>query len=161
MYFNNNKNNNFYLLKKSLHKVPNPKLLGFEFITQNNACHCVFDKVTYVSLSMQSKYNSPFVQIRQHSDFLFITTRGCSNGLLRSNRFVFFKNKKTPIKDKYFSTFHNVSQVERSEFFETNNFWNLSFDKGRIKILVSWFLKTYGQKKTIQLVENLKNIGFE
>jgi hypothetical protein len=41
------------------------------------------------------------------------------------------------------------------------HFFNLSFDKGRIKTLVSWFLKTYGQKKTIQLVENLKNIGFE
>ena len=45
--------------------------------------------------------------------------------------------------------------------FENGNFWNLSFDKGRIKTLVSWFLKNYGQKKTIQLVENLKNTGFE
>jgi hypothetical protein len=40
-------------------------------------------------------------------------------------------------------------------------FLNLSFDKGRIKTLVSWFLKTYGQKKTIKLVENLKDIGFK
>jgi hypothetical protein len=55
----------------------------------------------------------------------------------------------------------NTISLKTNNQFEQENFWNLSFDKGRIKTLVSWFLKTYGQKKTIQLVENLKNIGFE
>nr|YP_009238019.1 RNA polymerase beta subunit [Neochloris aquatica]AMO00828.1 RNA polymerase beta subunit [Neochloris aquatica] len=38
--------------------------------------------------------------------------------------------------------------------------WNNSFDKNRLKTFVSWFLKTYGEKKTIQLLEELKNLGF-
>jgi DNA-directed RNA polymerase subunit beta' len=40
-------------------------------------------------------------------------------------------------------------------------FYNYTFDKGRLKTLVSWSLKTYGEYKTINLLENLKKIGFE
>nr|YP_009238149.1 RNA polymerase beta subunit [Chromochloris zofingiensis]AMO01027.1 RNA polymerase beta subunit [Chromochloris zofingiensis] len=39
-------------------------------------------------------------------------------------------------------------------------FWNFSFDKGRLKSFVSWFLKNYGEKKTIELLEQLKDLGF-
>jgi len=39
-------------------------------------------------------------------------------------------------------------------------FWNSSFDKTRLKTFVSWFLKTYGEKKTIELLEQLKILGF-
>ncbi len=39
-------------------------------------------------------------------------------------------------------------------------FWNSTFDKGRLKSFVSWFLKTYGEKKTIELLEQFKNLGF-
>ena len=44
-----------------------------------------------------------------------------------------------------------------------NNFtlYNYTFDKGRLKSLVSWSLKTYGEAKTIHLLENLKKTGFE
>nr|YP_009491854.1 RNA polymerase beta subunit [Lacunastrum gracillimum]AWI68013.1 RNA polymerase beta subunit [Lacunastrum gracillimum] len=41
-----------------------------------------------------------------------------------------------------------------------NIFWNCSFDKGRLKSFVSWFLNTYGEYKTIELLEQLKNLGF-
>ena len=40
-------------------------------------------------------------------------------------------------------------------------FWNQTFDKGRLKNFVLWFLKKYGEYKTILLVEELKNIGFQ
>lgn len=40
-------------------------------------------------------------------------------------------------------------------------FWNQNFDKGRIKSFVSWFLDEYGEYKTVEFVEKLKNIGFE
>jgi len=40
-------------------------------------------------------------------------------------------------------------------------FFNQCFDKGRLKNFVLWFLKNYGQNKTVKLVEQLKNIGFE
>jgi hypothetical protein len=39
-------------------------------------------------------------------------------------------------------------------------FWNFSLDKGRLKSFVSWFLKNYGEKKTIGLLEQLKHLGF-
>lgn len=39
-------------------------------------------------------------------------------------------------------------------------FFNSCFDKSQIKNLVSWFLKTYGEKQTIDLLESLKYLGF-
>jgi hypothetical protein len=39
-------------------------------------------------------------------------------------------------------------------------FLNFSFDKGRLKAVVSWFLEKYGQYKTIQFLEKLKEFGF-
>ncbi len=39
-------------------------------------------------------------------------------------------------------------------------FFNGCFDKSRIKSLISWSLQNCGEKLTIDLVENLKNIGF-
>ena len=39
-------------------------------------------------------------------------------------------------------------------------FWNITLDKGRVKSFVSWFLENYGEKKTLQLLEELKNLGF-
>nr|YP_009364138.1 RNA polymerase beta subunit [Hydrodictyon reticulatum]AQU64497.1 RNA polymerase beta subunit [Hydrodictyon reticulatum] len=41
-----------------------------------------------------------------------------------------------------------------------NLFWNCAFDKGRLKSFVLWFLNTYGEYKTIELLEQLKNLGF-
>jgi hypothetical protein len=39
-------------------------------------------------------------------------------------------------------------------------FYNYTFDKGRLKSLVSWSLKTYGEYQTIKLLESLKKTGF-
>jgi len=76
--------------------------------------------------------------------------------------------KNSNLKKKRFSSITslkinsiNTPSLHSDNQSDYQHFFNLSFDKGRIKTLVSWFLKTYGQKKTIQLVENLKNIGFE
>ena len=38
-------------------------------------------------------------------------------------------------------------------------FWNFSLDKGRLKSFVSWFLKNYGEKKTIELLEQLSSFN--
>nr|YP_010564971.1 RNA polymerase beta'' subunit [Chlamydomonas chlamydogama]UZA61970.1 RNA polymerase beta'' subunit [Chlamydomonas chlamydogama] len=40
-------------------------------------------------------------------------------------------------------------------------FWNQTFDKGRLKNFVLWFLLNNGEHKTVQLVEELKNLGFQ
>jgi len=39
-------------------------------------------------------------------------------------------------------------------------FWNYALDKGKLKNFVSWFLKAYGEKKTLELLEQLKVLGF-
>ena len=40
-------------------------------------------------------------------------------------------------------------------------FFNGCFDKNRIKLLISWSFQNCGEHITIDLVENLKNIGFD
>nr|QKN19222.1 beta' subunit of RNA polymerase [Eudorina elegans] len=44
---------------------------------------------------------------------------------------------------------------------QTPPFFNFTFDKGRLKNLVSWTLQNYGQYKTVELLEQLKKTGFE
>nr|QKN19290.1 beta' subunit of RNA polymerase [Eudorina cylindrica] len=44
---------------------------------------------------------------------------------------------------------------------KTPPFFNFTFDKGRLKNLVSWTLENYGQYKTVELLEQLKKTGFE
>lgn len=39
-------------------------------------------------------------------------------------------------------------------------FLNVPFDKGRLKAFVLWFLKNYGQYKTLLLLEKLKDLGY-
>lgn len=40
-------------------------------------------------------------------------------------------------------------------------FYNQCFDKGRLKNFVLWFLLNHGEHKTVKLVEQLKNVGFD
>lgn len=39
-------------------------------------------------------------------------------------------------------------------------FFNQTFDKTRLKVLILWYLTKYGDNKTINFIEKLKNIGF-
>ena len=41
------------------------------------------------------------------------------------------------------------------------SFFNGCFDKGRLKSLISWSILNCGEEFTIELVENLKTLGFE
>ena len=40
-------------------------------------------------------------------------------------------------------------------------FFNRCFDKKRLKNFILWFFSKYGERRTIQLIENLKEIGFQ
>ena len=46
--------------------------------------------------------------------------------------------------------------IQSNKMEDDTCFWNQTFDKGRLKIFVLWFLKKYGEHKTIALVEELK-----
>lgn len=55
------------------------------------------------------------------------------------------------------------SNLAVNKFLDTSvlpPFFNGGFDKGQIKNLVGWFLKQYGEKKTIDFLERLKSLGF-
>jgi hypothetical protein len=39
-------------------------------------------------------------------------------------------------------------------------FFNVCFDKGELKNLIGWFLTNYGEKRTIDFLETLKQVGF-
>ena len=57
--------------------------------------------------------------------------------------------------------FNSFSKINTSqEFYEPPMFWNFTLDKGRLKNFVCWFLKTYGEKKTLEFLEELKILGF-
>ena len=40
-------------------------------------------------------------------------------------------------------------------------FFNTCFDKNHLKTMIAWFLEQYGEKKTVDLVETLKEVGFQ
>lgn len=40
-------------------------------------------------------------------------------------------------------------------------FFNRCFDKKRLKNFILWFFHKYGERETVQLVENLKKVGFQ
>jgi len=58
-------------------------------------------------------------------------------------------------------SFFDENKTDFNEEFLSACFFNQCFDKGRIKNFVLWFLKNYGQTKTVILVEKLKDLGFE
>jgi hypothetical protein len=80
--------------------------------------------------------------------------------------FLDFSNKKNSHSFQAFSSKEKNKVFHCSTFLTENSnllslpFLNLSFDKGRLKSFVSWFLKTYGQKKTIELLDQFKEVGF-
>ena len=42
----------------------------------------------------------------------------------------------------------------------TQPFWNRTVDKGTMKRLIAWFLVHVGRPKTVQMIEELKQMGF-
>lgn len=46
--------------------------------------------------------------------------------------------------------------VEENISLSNEVFFNTCFDKNNLKSLIAWFLEKYGQKKTVDLVETLK-----
>nr|YP_009238405.1 RNA polymerase beta subunit [Bracteacoccus aerius]AMO01283.1 RNA polymerase beta subunit [Bracteacoccus aerius] len=72
--------------------------------------------------------------------------------------------KKCAIKKTKLPSHVNVLKNQTSSLISNQDystlFLNCVFDKGRLKAFVLWFLQNYGQKKTIELLEQLKQIGF-
>ena len=58
-----------------------------------------------------------------------------------------------------------ASNSKISKFSENPSFpptyWNQCFDKSRLKNFILWFVLHYGEQKTLELVEELKTLGFK
>nr|YP_009632266.1 RNA polymerase beta'' subunit [Parallela transversalis]AYQ22855.1 RNA polymerase beta'' subunit [Parallela transversalis] len=59
--------------------------------------------------------------------------------------------------EQRFSSFSE--NIPKEDYFQ--KFWNQCFDKSQLKSFVFWFLKNYGENKTVFLLERLKDIGFK
>lgn len=55
----------------------------------------------------------------------------------------------------------NKQATTSTNYYKKEIFWNQCFDKSRLKNFILWFLLNNGENKTIELVEQLKNIGFQ
>ena len=55
----------------------------------------------------------------------------------------------------------NLKTSKKSKIALNDSFWNQTFDKGRLKNFVLWFLLKHGEYKTVKLVEELKTLGFQ
>lgn len=70
--------------------------------------------------------------------------------------------KKLVSQRKFFRNGEKIG--EKINFVDTkqppNVFFNACFDKNHLKTVIAWFLETYGEKQTVDLVENLKQVGF-
>nr|BBQ09618.1 RNA polymerase beta'' subunit [Volvocales sp. NrCl902] len=87
------------------------------------------------------------------------TQFSATNGELRKPSVgIGYKCKKGIVRQK---RERSATSNQRSEYGQSIIYWNQSFDKGRIKNFVSWFiLNNNNIKKAVQLVDLLKKIGF-
>ena len=92
----------------------------------------------------------------QHRRSSFISV----NAIPTKNKITWKKNKNN--LDSHTSTGLLENDLHLESFSSENQrFFNQCFDKGRLKNFVLWFLLNYGEHKTVKLVEELKNVGFE
>jgi len=54
----------------------------------------------------------------------------------------------------------NRISLDQQNLTQNPIFFNVCFDKNHLKTLIAWFLDEYGEKKTVDLVESLKQVGF-
>ncbi len=68
--------------------------------------------------------------------------------------------------DNQSGNFLNASSNSKISKFSENpsfppTYWNQCFDKSRLKNFILWFVLHYGEQKTLELVEELKTLGFK
>ncbi len=97
---------------------------------------------------------------------LYLKKNFCKNILFYIPR-INFCTKKRFFSEK--TSLLYSSSTKKNHFFSTNQtkkrireslFFNFSFDKSRLKSIVSWFFEKYGHYKTILFLEKLKEFGF-
>jgi hypothetical protein len=87
------------------------------------------------------------------------------------NKFIFKQRNELNKKKSLFSIRKNNSLITnhyvynesltKIDLMKKDCFWNQCFDKSRLKNFVLWFLLNHEEHKTVELVEQLKNLGFK
>jgi hypothetical protein len=95
-----------------------------------------------------------FHQKNQINDSLFVFSKQNvqTQGVFQKENPIFPSSLKTQKLSLLFVAKENISSEPI--------FLNFAFDKNRLKNVVAWFLERYGQYKTIQFLEKLKEFGF-
>jgi hypothetical protein len=89
---------------------------------------------------------------RDSSHVLFSKQNDKTKGVFQKENTIFSSSLKN---QKLFLLFVSKENISSEPIF-----FNFAFDKTRLKTVVSWFLERYGQYKTIQFLEKLKEFGF-
>lgn len=87
-----------------------------------------------------------------------IKSNNFSNNFICKASFKIYLQKSVNSKNQ--KLINETNRKALSANLNTDFFFNSTFDKGRLKSLILWFLKNYGQKKTIDLLEELKVLGY-
>nr|YP_009367396.1 beta'' subunit of RNA polymerase [Sarcinofilum mucosum]ARK14430.1 beta'' subunit of RNA polymerase [Sarcinofilum mucosum] len=83
-----------------------------------------------------------------------------SIGLIPYSKFGFKLLKATQFREKLKTGPSTFLPVKAKAAVTTSTFYNRPFDKSRLKALISWSVFYFGEKKTVDLVEKLKTIGY-
>nr|BCA78146.1 RNA polymerase beta' subunit [Astrephomene gubernaculifera] len=159
-YKANNNKRHLNLLKTQVNNLSNP--FYFSLLGKNNVL--VSGRIKAFAFSKMVGVSKKQGSIRSIPGFSLLS---------KSNKHII--NKKLEKSSQNTSVIHFFSKFSQNDVItntiqlskklklkkQVKPFFNFTFDKGRLKNLVSWTLKNYGQYTTVELLEQLKKTGFE
>nr|WVD55772.1 RNA polymerase beta'' subunit [Tetradesmus distendus] len=161
-----NKFKNKKILNTVLKKEFSKRNFSFE---QKFVCSVFSEKNSFGAIHTNKQ---KFLKFEPRSTKQFFRHKNLYNQTNQTHSFGFLflkQNFKTKLAFQKENTlfFSAVKNQKLSSLFVGNKnsllepiFLNFAFDKNRLKNIVAWFLERYGQYKTIQFLEKLKEFGF-
>jgi hypothetical protein len=111
----------------------------------------------YVILSTYNAQLGGMQDTKPHSHKMFLCSFKCFSK--KRTNFLSLSASKVPVFAS--SGVEGLISEKINNKINPSSYWNQCFDKGRLKNFVLWFFLNHGEYKTVQLVEQLKNVGFE
>nr|WVD55634.1 RNA polymerase beta'' subunit [Tetradesmus reginae] len=161
-----NKFINKKILNTVLKKEFSKKTLAFQ---QKFVCSVFFQKNWFGASQTNTQ---KFLQVEPQSAKVFFAYKNVydQKNQISTSRFIFckqnfktksvFQKKNTIFPSAVKNQKRSPLLVGKENTFAEPIFFNFAFDKNRLKTVVAWFLERYGQYKTIQFLEKLKEFGF-
>nr|AYQ94268.1 RNA polymerase beta'' subunit [Chaetopeltis orbicularis] len=172
--FNSNKDQQFsnHFCKSSLNKVMNLKKNEHKFPqrSERETCFSALRSAQFLicaksyCVSSDRRNKKSFLKVLNNNslntpDFSNNQSQLSQPTLLKRSNFSSFLLQEKRMINTLINQSDSNSLDKKLETFAPI-FWNLTFDKGRLKSFISWYFKNYGQRRTLHLLEKLKTLGF-